>query len=89
MLSQELGYRFALNTLRKYSAKELLRYIILFFLKTLQLELGLSSDASLRDLFIYLKYNTMVLDSHLSTLTCEAKYTQKAKKRYKPNKLVC
>ena len=40
-------------------------------------------------LFIYLKYNTMVLDSHPSTLTCEAKYTQKAKKRYKPNKLVC
>ena len=43
----------------------------------------------LLDLCIYLKYNTMVLDSHPSTLTCEAKYTQKAKKRYKPNKLVC
>ena len=32
-----------------------------------------------KESFICLKYNTMVLDSHPSTLTCEAKNTQKAK----------
>ena len=39
--------------------------------------------------FIYLKYNTMVLDSHPSTLTCKAKKHTESKKHYKPNKLVC